>query len=110
MIACTNPNLPHDPRFTLRVMTAHIIGGVFLLFTTLNVLYHSNDPGDDLFSSYAACILLKDQHADHLYRYDTKYYNLLTDPLWTRIATQSSFRAGIHPYVQAPSWAFILRP
>jgi hypothetical protein len=71
--------------------------------------YHNAD-GDDLSSSYIACRLLAEGKESHLYSHDPEYFHIVNDPVWIKIAQEASFRGFLHPYVQAPLWAFVLIP
>jgi hypothetical protein len=85
---------------------------VLLLFTVLGVAQHWRVNGDDLTSTYIACRLLATGQQSHLYSYDPNNFDLVGDPLWTAIGRAEGVPrlADIHPYVQTPIWAALLRP
>ncbi len=89
-----------------------LVVGILLFFALLTAVRHLGSLGSDLSSSYCACRLLSSHQADHLYSRDPVNYDVVTDPVWTRLGLEADLyhEKQIHPYVQTPLWAFGLQP
>ena len=68
--------------------------------------------GEDLSSSYVGCRILAAGEGAHLYAHDPVWFNVVRDPVWNSIAAKANFAPLnlLHPYVQAPLWAYSLQP
>lgn len=45
-----------------------------------------------------------------LYAFDPQQFHVVADPAWVETARLGGFRGFLHPYVQTPLWAWLLRP
>jgi hypothetical protein len=83
---------------------------IFLFFIGANVFFFRAADGDDLSSSYIACRILTLGEKEHLYSHDSQYFHIVSDLLWSQIASETSFNGFLHPYTQTPLWAYSLIP
>ncbi len=84
---------------------------VLALFVLCGVVHYWDADGDDLASSYVGCRLMATGNATHLYSYDPQdFASVGPDPAWQAAADWGGFDGYLHPYVQTPLWAFLLRP
>ncbi|HEY0796819.1 MAG TPA: glycosyltransferase family 87 protein [Acidisarcina sp.] len=85
---------------------------VLMLFTCIGVFRGRHVVGEDLSSSYVGCRVLAAGGGAHLYSHDPEIFRTVEDPVWTSIARQAGFSplGLLHPYVQTPLWAYVLRP
>jgi hypothetical protein len=85
---------------------------ILLLFTLGGTLHHLHG-GDDLSSSYFGCQVLASGQGAHLYAHSAVDFPTVDDPAWQSGVVAAALlppRGYIHPYVQTPLWAFLLRP
>ncbi len=89
-----------------------------MLIVTIFIIWgyqkYSGDTGsgDDLSSSYIGCRLVTSGQAlAHLYAHDPVDFSAIgPDNVWESTAVQGNFTGYLHPYVQTPLWAYLLRP
>ncbi len=98
----------NEPSRTLKLKVALVL----LLFTLAGTWRYHTALGEDLSSSYVGCRVLAQGQSDHLYAHDSEIFSMVRDPLWNSIAEQAGFAplALLHPFVQTPLWAYLLRP
>ena len=81
------------------------------VFFLCGVVRYWNAQGDDLASSYVGCRLMATGNSAHLYDYDPEdFAGVGDDDAWQVQADFGGFESYLHPYVQTPLWAFLLRP
>lgn len=82
------------------------------VFAGVHTWSGNTDTGDDLSSSFIGCrIVASGEALHHLYSHDpTDFTSIGPDQLWPDIADEGNFTGMLHPYVQTPLWAFLLRP
>ena len=83
---------------------------LLLAFLVGCVIWAPPRKGDDLSSSYIGCRLLASGKSQGLYDHDSQSFERVDSLTWTREAEQAGFTGVLHPYVQTPAWAEILRP
>lgn len=82
----------------------------FGLFILCNLFFYWDVQGDDLSSSYIACNLLINKQSGALYEHNQKNFSAIESPVWLDVAKSREVVGYLHPYVQAPLWAFALKP
>lgn len=86
---------------------AWLMGFLFVVASTVAFI---GAPGDDLSSSYMACRLLAQGETEAIYAHDEQLFHVVENPAWNAAASEANFQGFLHPYVQTPLWAFLLRP
>lgn len=81
-----------------------------ILWLTIHLLFAWNVPGDDLSSGYIAARLLDTAGESRLYAHDPVNFHEVDDPFWLETAQASKFTGFLHPYVQIPLWAHLIKP
>ena len=83
-----------------------------LFFILLGTAFFWNARGDDLASSYVGCRVLASGAGASLYSYDPVNFASIRDPdpVWAQAAARGGYGGWLHPYVQTPLWAWLLRP
>ncbi len=85
-------------------------GAILLCFVALVVAVYWNAPGDDISSTYIACLLIAEGIPEAIYAHHPTFFHVVDDPRWTLAAERSGFAGFLHPYVQIPAWAQFLQP
>ena len=88
-------------------MAVLVLAGLWLS-VMLGLFWHS--PSDDLSATYMGASLLAEGLGDHLYAHHPIQFHIVDDPVWHQIAAERGFDGFLHPYVQTPLWAWLLRP
>jgi hypothetical protein len=83
---------------------------LYLIFVAYGVMGFRKAPGDDLSSSYIGCRLLAQGSGGHLYDFHPDLFHVVDTPVWVSAAADAGFTGFLHPYVQTPLWAWMLRP
>ncbi len=83
---------------------------VVVAFVLLGAIWFSGGRGDDLSASYIGCRLIASGHGNRLFSHDPVDFAVVRDAAWNRAAEAASFTGMLHPYVQTPLWALLLRP
>jgi Glycosyltransferase family 87 len=88
------------------ILVYALIGGWFLV----SLFAFSDIPGDDLSSLYFAARFIESGRIEHVFSYDPVYFHIVGDPVWTEEAKKAGFEHFLHPFVQAPLWAWVVSP
>jgi hypothetical protein len=72
----------------------------------------SSSSGTDLSASYLSCRLVRAGETSHLYAYDPKSFNFVSDAAWRKEAMAGGIPAKtiLSPFVQTPLWPYVLQP
>lgn len=85
-----------------------LLYGGLVVFCVLRSLGPS--AGSDLLPSFVACRLLAAGEAGHLYDFHPQRFELVESSAWLRTAAEVGYSGVVHPYVQTPLLAWVLRP
>lgn len=80
------------------------------LFVAYGLYRFVNGLGEDLSSSYLACLLISNGEGAHIYDHDDEYFDVVGAQPWLNVARHAQFFDFFHPYVQTPLWAWSLLP
>ncbi len=84
---------------------------VLAIFWAAGVWQYRTETGDDLAASYVGCRLVATGNASHLYSYSPGVFaDVGPDTAWKKASAEGNFTGFLHPYVQTPLWAYMLRP
>lgn len=83
---------------------------LYALFFVYGITAFDDAPGDDLSSSYMACVLFLKGETEHLYDFHNVFFQIVNSAAWIEAAVDTKFSGFLHPYVQIPLWGWGLQP